>query len=368
MRILVVRGGHSAHNTDRAYYFAEALQSLGIDMRLVEHQNLVYGGVGSDLKRGLNVIGRRKRGWAYDRFRSEKKANDYLIGQCESFKPHLVVVFKGLFVDASTISQIRARVPGVRVVNYFSDNLLLAQTALMAASEYDHVYLMDTALIAKLEKLGLRNLSFLPPAMAPHHHGCPTDIGESDRELLSADVAMVGSIYPYRAWMLETLRGTDLRVWGGFWGFASRGDLEGLFAWERHQGRSVFGSEMAKVFALSKINVNTSQPVESISASNTRAHHISAAGGFQLHEAVGDLRRQYCEETEIITFKDSQELRVLVDHYLNHPEDRARIAEKARIRAHAEHTWEKRAMSVREDFEAGFPPVSPASNPTYLGS
>jgi spore maturation protein CgeB len=53
-------------------------------------------------------------------------------------------------------------------------------------------------------------------------------------------------------------------------------------------------------------------------------------------------------EREIVTFRIREELKEKVDYYLEHPEERNAIPDRAYARAHREHTYEIRLRKMFE--------------------
>jgi spore maturation protein CgeB len=79
---------------------------------------------------------------------------------------------------------------------------------------------------------------------------------------------------------------------------------------------------------------------------NPRTFELASAGAFQLVDERSLLSELFEPDREIITFKNEKELRDKITYYLNHPDDRKVIAERARQRILAEHTYEKRMSDM----------------------
>ena len=99
--------------------------------------------------------------------------------------------------------------------------------------------------------------------------------------------------------------------------------------------------------------MNTIQPLECIHGSNSRVHQIASCQQFQLHEKTLDIEKQYEIGSEIILFSSRDELRELCKYYLNNPDKRALIANKAYIRAMRDHTYKSRFYEIIEDLKIG---------------
>ena len=67
-----------------------------------------------------------------------------------------------------------------------------------------------------------------------------------------------------------------------------------------------------------------------------------------------DIEKQYEIGSEIILFSSRDELRELCKYYLNNPDKRALIANKAYIRAMRDHTYKSRFYEIIEDLKSEF--------------
>ena len=69
-------------------------------------------------------------------------------------------------------------------------------------------------------------------------------------------------------------------------------------------------------------------------------------GGFQVITAVPVLGEHFRIGQEIVPFRTTEELKELIRHYLDRPEEAAAIARRGQARAHAEHTYEHRLREI----------------------
>lgn len=79
-----------------------------------------------------------------------------------------------------------------------------------------------------------------------------------------------------------------------------------------------------------------------------RTFEVPGAGGFLLSADADDLDRQYVLGREIVTFRTMKELPDLIKYYLNHSDERDRIACAGYERTCRDHTYDQRLPEVLE--------------------
>lgn len=350
MKVFILTDGTlsgNCNNEDVGWQAHICLENMRVEHRIFYHSELV---IQSDFIRGINQLWSRwlKRPFSalIDRF---AKADRALFAALEEYRPDMILAFKAQFVRRETVREIRRRWPQIKLVNCTFDNVFLYPHVLQAAGEYDRFYIADTYVVEKMRRIGCAQAEFLDRFCCPQMQHPLNDITEEERTKHTCDLSIVGSLYPYRSLMLESLRGLDLRVYGNQWGFTSRADLESSYAWQCHQGKAVSGREKLLIFNLTRINLTTLQPVECITSGNSRVHQTAACRAFQLAEYNPDLERGYKPGEELAVYRNRDELRELAQHYLAHPEERERLTARAYDRALREHTGELRLRQIFSD-------------------
>jgi len=126
-------------------------------------------------------------------------------------------------------------------------------------------------------------------------------------------------------------------------------DREG---WRYHPELSYY-SDLPDFYPLSDINFNcTSQQMKG--AVNQRVFDVPCAGAFLLTDHRRQMEELFEPETEIVCYTHPDEIPALADRYLNAPRDRQRVAEAARKRVLAEHTYDHRMVSLMETMRRTF--------------
>ena len=348
MRILIVRGLTGERNNDPGWYFHLTLQKLGLESDLFEHPRIVrqhllgHPGFEKILRRYPRV------GTWIDIYR---QADRMLVERVEDYKPDLILVMSGKTIRPEVLRKVRKAAPRVIIVNVFGDNPFFYELPFASLPEYDRFYIKDSFVLREMKKLDATNVAYMPHACYPDEYRSLDDITEEERIKYGSDLSFVGSMYPYRARILDVLRDYErFKIWGqGFHGPIPRDSV----AYTRHQWQWVAGHEKVLVFNLTKINLNTQNFQNDIFGVSSKVHQIAACGGFQLIDYKPDLEIQYKVDKEVVTFQDAGELREKVAYYLQRPDARAEIAARGRKRALQEHTFAHRLRQIFRDFDLG---------------
>ncbi len=110
-------------------------------------------------------------------------------------------------------------------------------------------------------------------------------------------------------------------------------------------GEIGYGRDLADVYHSSGINLNlTNSHLQT--AVNQRVFDCPAAGGFLLSDYRADLEQFFEPHREIIFFRTLDEMADLIAKYRAEPHARQKIAQAARQRVLAEHTWDCRMRTM----------------------
>lgn len=337
MKILILRGTTKEVNNDSGWYFHLVLDERGIEHDLICHNTLVNDSIPS---KAINYVARRVAQSPdlklIDRYRNADQA---VLRRVKQLRPDLIMVMGGKTVRSCLLKEIRLASPRSKMVNVFWDNPFFYDVAFSSIPEYDIFFVKDSYVLNEMKKLGAKNVEYLPQACYPKEHKPLHDITPEERAKYGSDLSFVGSMYPYRARILDVFADMDLKIWGGPpWGTIPKDSV----AYTKHQGKRVWGREKTLIFNVSKINLNTQNFQNDVFSVSSKVHQVAASGGFQLVDYKPDLKRLYAVGHEVIVFRSRDELRELAQYYLDHPAERKGIAERALRRALQEHTFDHR--------------------------
>lgn len=250
----------------------------------------------------------------------------------ESHRPDLIITHSA-WIPPQIITRLKKNT-GAKIVCWFPDHPGNIGRQYLFAAPYDALFFKDRYLVGRARSLGL-NAHYLPEACMPEWHK-RVELSAEEERIYGCDIATAGNIYYYRAKVFESLIDRyEVKLWGP----AMPHWLDSPVR-KAYQGRGVTELEKAKAFNAAKIVVNTFQG--EVFGVNQRFFEIAGCGGFQICEYRDEIKEFFEIGKEIITFRDLNELKKQVEHYLAHPEERRKIAEAAYKRAHKEYTFRKR--------------------------
>ena len=104
-------------------------------------------------------------------------------------------------------------------------------------------------------------------------------------------------------------------------------------------------TELPNFYSHSKINFNCTS-MQMKGASNQRILDVPAAGAFIITDWREQMDAMFDEKTEVICFREKEEIPDLVRYYLKNERERESITLAARKRVLACHTWDKRVEEI----------------------
>ena len=297
--------------------FADELTAMGHEVRLFAYRrdNVLYKNRATKAAYQLWILRRLER-------------------VCLVWKPAVVLVIKGGPITAGLIRRVKARLD-TRFVNFFPDNPLW-MIPFECIEAYDVFFTKERYAMASLQKVGLRNLHYLPMYCVPSLHH-PVTLTAEDVGRFGSPVSFVGSRYDYRERFVRELAAYPLRLWGQGWSRSTDPVIRRMVA-----GGPVYGRDKLSVYAASTLSLNHHHPMNDIVGVNTRAFELAAAGACQLVDAKEDVAHLFKPGEEVLTYRDLGELRRHIDHFLARPDEARAIGANARRRALAEHTLRHR--------------------------
>jgi spore maturation protein CgeB len=284
----------------------------------------------------------------------EDEFNNAIKKKIEIFRPDILFVYKGVFVQPATLSY--ARQHNCKLVLFYPDVSMSAHGANIpkAIPMYDLVFTTKTFGIRDLDATyGVKNAFFIPHGFDPEIHS-QLVVGSEEAAIFGCDVSFIGIWSPKKEKLLtylkEKIPGIHLKIWGDQWGKASTVLQSSI------QGRPVVGDLYALAIQCSKINLGIlSEQVKGASSGDlitSRTFHIPAASGFMLHERNEESVLYYKEDEEAGFFDGPEELVAKVTGYLEDDSKREDVRIAGHRRALAEHSLDARAKVIIERFKS----------------
>jgi spore maturation protein CgeB len=261
-----------------------------------------------------------------------------LLEAIEKFAPEMILVLLGNQLSPKTIARIRARYPA-SLVCWCQDQMTTLGRQYLLGAEYDAVFVKDRYLQSLFSQMiSSTRFHYLAEACNPRvHRSIP--LSDEDRARYGCDVMIAGTLYYYRQEILKALEEFELKVWGGVPDWLVY-QLKG-----RHMARPVVGEEKVRAATAARVALNSLHFAE-VDGLNCRAFELAGCGAFQLCTSRPVLAEHFIPGVEIETFASIGELVEKIRHYLQHPEEAAAIARRGQLRAHQEHTYERRLAEI----------------------
>jgi spore maturation protein CgeB len=284
---------------------------------------------------------------------NRQRMNRAFVQTVAKLAPDAVFFLKGETIYASAIRRARERYNPV-LVQWYPDGPFNVEVknatrdSIASIPLFDIYYIYARSLIAPLQIAGARRVEYLPFCYDPDMLRPPATISEEDRLKYATDVVFAGTWEPMREWWLEQLTGIGLSIWGNSWEMA-KADSPAMTSWK---GKAVYGEEISKLFAVSKIHLNFLRE-QNKDSNNVRTFEIPGFGGFLLTQRSREQAEElYVEGKEIVCFDTVDELIDKARYYLLHEDERLAIAGRGHARAVQEHQAIHRLRRVVDDITA----------------
>jgi len=329
MKILF-SGYHNPHFLTITEYMETATENLGHELiSFDDRQYIIPGRIRQQIKwlhkLDLNNINKR-----FIRLALEKS-------------PDIAVITGGHRIKASTVKILKDN--GIYTVLWTIDAPLNFQSIIDVASLYDHIFCQGTEAVELLDNAGVKGADWLPVGCDPVEHR-PVDLSVEEKEHYGNDVVFVGSYYPNRADLFENLSDFDFGIWGPGW------DKLGLKSKLRGCVKSAHTKpeEWLKIYSASKIVLAThyqdSQKRVPVYQASPRIFEAMACGAFTISDNQRDVFLLFKDGEHLIRFDSLGELIKYIEYYLNHTEDREKIALQGRKEVLNSHTYQHRIKKL----------------------
>lgn len=279
-----------------------------------------------------------------------------ILQEAASFHPDLVLVINALHTfpsdHAQQIAQIREM--GIRIAVWFVDDPYFTDDTRQLSQCYDEVFTHELECVAFYRSIGCQDVHYLPLAANPQLFR-PLRTGPE----YQFDVCFIGNAFWNRVLLFddlaEFLQDKKVLIAGGYWERLTR--YERLSRFIRKGWIPV--EETVSYYNGSKIVINIHRttsagqdnrngldiPGGSI---NPRTYEIAACGAFQITDIRSDLTAYYRPGYDMETFRDADELKHKIAYYLEHEEERQRIAWRSLWTTRRDHSYTDRVSRLLE--------------------
>ena len=261
-------------------------------------------------------------------------------------RPELVVCTYR-FIHPDCVKRIKDSLPKVKVIQLNPDALTTFQGQQIFASPYDAYFTKDPYIKTFMrDKLKLKTF-YLPEAFNQRVHFYAFENRSQLEEKINIDVVCFGTIYPYRARMVNELlkAGVDIAVFG-----TPDRKFPDKSVSQKFRNEFITGERKAEVLLGSKIVFNNFHFAE-IESANAKYFEIAGIGGFQLCDYKPILQEYSAIDVDQISFRTIDEAVEKINFFLQNKALRHELAEEQRQHFIANHTYDIRMQEMLKHIE-----------------
>jgi spore maturation protein CgeB len=265
----------------------------------------------------------------------------------------LFTYFYNACVLPEVIREIRSL--GIVAINWFCNASYQFNLVSEIAPAYDYCLVPEKFRLEAYRQTGARPI-YCQEAANPHVY---RPYSETERY----EAGFVGQAYGERpGWIARLVeRGVDVHVWGSGWeNFRWQRPALNPGCWGRKDhlpripkrliGGVLTDDEMVRTFSRTRINLGFAAcwttGTERISQVRLRDFEVPMSGGFYITEYQDEITEFYEIDSEIVCYRDRDELFDKIKFYVRRPELREKIRQAGRRRCLNDHTWVKRFEQV----------------------
>jgi len=267
--------------------------------------------------------------------------NENLVNTARQHKPDCCLVVGGQNILPQTVSRIKHM--GIPIALWTTDVPADFKNILESASFYDHLFCAGSEASDIFHARGFENVTWLPFACDPNFHKrISLNIDESHQ--FAKDIVFVGSYYSNRARILEGIADLDLGVWGPYW---QKLEVHSPLKKKAINIKMNY-DQWVKIFNASKINIVIHYQDGKLPChqASPKLFEAMACGCFVLTDRQKDAQALFKDKEHLVFFDDPQDLRAKIKYYLDHEDERKRIAERGFIEVLEKHTYQHRVKSI----------------------
>lgn len=332
---IVFSGYHNPHFITITEYVERAIRGFGYQL------------VSFDNRRFL-IPGRIRDRFPLLEEMDLKRINHRLIRLIDSYHPQIFLETGGYRILPETVEKIKKR--KIKTVLWTIDVPRNFQPIIEAAFCYDFVFCGGTEAIEILEKHGLRDTYWLPFACDPEIHK-PVCLTPEEKQKYGSDVVFVGSFYPNRLKILESILDFNLAIWGPGWDKVPAGH-----PLKNHiKGGQLKPEEWRRIYSAAKIILVIHYRNKEIPCyqASPKVYEALACGGFILVDDQRDVFKLFKDGTHLVRFYNTADLKDKIKYYLEHEEQRNKIAQQGYNEILDRHTYKHRIEKIIKIMEKG---------------
>ncbi|MED0875637.1 CgeB family protein [Bacillus mobilis] len=267
-------------------------------------------------------------------------------------KPNLILVLSGLSGEFNSVMPVLKNA-GFTTGLWLTDDPYYTDVTQNLVPYYDYIFTQDLNCIKFYRGIGCNNVFHLP--LAANQEVLKPSLKE---DTYKYDLSFIGTAFENRITFVDSiaeyLAEKNTKIVGFGW--------EKLKNYERLKDKIQLlplakYEDALQYYASTKININlhrspsdkelncNSANIQAYSVNN-RTFEINAVGSFQLTDIRPDVAKHYIPGVEIETFNSASEFIQKAEYYLEHIQERKRIAKNGLDRTLKHHTYDRRVLQL----------------------
>ncbi|MFA9459042.1 glycosyltransferase [Halalkalibacter sp. AB-rgal2] len=282
----------------------------------------------------------------------ENESIQSLLAKIKNFKPDVIIVFRAPLPTAflSALKKLQ-----ISIGRWVVDDPHRIDKHVLKSKPYDFVITQEKNCLSVYKKNDLKAIH--GPLATNEKEYYPMKVNEN----YVSDICFIGTPYKNRLAIIDSLadllQEKNTFIIGPKWE-----QLKNYTALKTSIiNQTLPPNEVAKYYNGAKIVLNLNRPINDVGLNkqkinaitpNNRTFDIAACQSFQLTAYLEELEAYYKLKDEIICFKHKEELREHILYYLEHSEERQRIAQKAYNRTLFNHTYTIRLQHFLDQLQS----------------
>jgi spore maturation protein CgeB len=261
------------------------------------------------------------------------------------FKPDLVFALAQSPATVEAIELIRST--GVKTAYWFVEDFETLEYWKALHGHFDlFLTIQKGRCLEEMRKCSDAPLRYLPMCADPEI--CFADSWSDETESKPA-ISFVGAGYHNRERMFLELIDKDLKIWGSDWR-----KQHPTYEMVQNNGNRTDSTLNREIFSNSQINLNLHSSTYHTGINplgdfvNPRTFEILACGGFQMVDKRSLLNELLTPGKDLISYSDTNELRDLIEYYMEHHEERELISKTGKATVLRQHTYKVRMAECLE--------------------
>ena len=271
-----------------------------------------------------------------------KRLNQHMLRVAAETRPDMCLTVGGYRILPTTL--ITLKTIGITTILWTTDAPGTEFKHIIdTAHLYDHVFCAGSEAMEILALIGKRDTTWLPYACDPEFHR-PLEMVEADKILYGRDIAFVGSYYPNRWQILkELIDNYNVGIWGPGWQQLVKDKHRNYI-----QAIHINHSEWIKIYNSAKIVI-----IIHYQDGNTPCYQASpkvfealACRSFVMVDSQRDVLKLFSSAKHLVSFTCVEDLKLQIDYFLNHDNERRAIAAEGYREVLDKHTYQHRMKMI----------------------